>query len=180
MNSELIDVITFSMTKTILKTKRLTLEKIEIQHLENLYLLLSNPKVQQYFPKTLTKSETLEFYDTIQKRYHRDGYCYWAVIRNTDYQYLGICGLIRQMINEKSETEVGYRFLDTFWKKGYATEAAKGCISYAREMLALNSVISLIKPINIPSVRVAEKNGFKKEGSVMFQGELHGLYRLIY
>ena len=32
----------------------------------------------------------------------------------------------------EKEIEVGYRINDEFWGKGYGTEAAAGCIDYAK------------------------------------------------
>lgn len=167
------------MNHTILTTKRLRLEKIGIEHKEEIYKLLSNAKVQTFFPKTLDKKESTDFFEKIQCRYQTDGYCYWAVIRKTDNTFIGICGLLSQIIDGENETEVGYRLSDEFWNQGYGTEAAKGCIIYAKDKLKLPSIISLIQSVNKPSIRVAEKNGFKLEKETIFQELPHFVYRLL-
>jgi len=120
------------MNNIILKTKRLKLEIIDESHYENLYKLLSNEKVHQYFPKALNKIEPKEFYEKIQNRYRDDGYSYWAVIRKDDNKFLGICGVLKQEIDGQVEAEIAYRLFDSFWGKGYGTEAAKGCVEYAK------------------------------------------------
>lgn len=168
-----------TMSKIILNTQRLRLEKIEKSHLNDLYALVSNPKVQRYFPKTLNRNETKEFYEKIQNRYETDGYCYWAVVREGDNQFIGICGILKQEVDGQVETEIGYRILDMFWGKGYGTEAAEGCIKYAKEKLKKTSVISLIRSVNAPSKRVAEKNGLKFEKESIFHGLPHLVYRLL-
>ena len=166
------------MNNIILKTKRLRLENINRSHLDDLYNLLSNPKVQKYFPKTLNKKETKEFYERIQNRYRSDGHCFWVVIRKNDNQFIGICGILRQEIDGQVETEIGYRLIDKFWGKGYGTEAAEGCVKYAKEKLKKTSVISLIRSVNVSSKRVAEKNGFKLEKETIFDDLPHQVYRL--
>ena len=166
------------MRKIILKTKRLRLEEVKKNHFNDLYSLLSNSKVHKHFPKALNKNEAKEFYDRIQNRYKSDGYCFWAVIRIVDNEFLGICGILRQEVDGQVEAEIGYRFIDKFWCNGYATEAAKGCIGYAKEKLRKSSIISLIRPDNIPSIRVAEKNGLKLEKETIFHDLPHQLYRL--
>lgn len=166
------------MSKIILTTKRLRLEKIGEDHKKDLFRLLSNSKVHKYFPRPLNDIEAEEFYDKIQSRYKSDGFCFWAVIRTGDETFLGICGLFSQIIDGKSEVEVGYRFSDEFWGQGYGPEAAKGCIEYAKERLKLESVISLIRSVNLQSIRVAEKNGLKLEKEVMFHNRPHNLYRI--
>ena len=166
------------MKHTILKTKRLRLEKIRIEHKEELYKLLSNPAAHKFFPKTLDKIESGEFFKKVQQKYKTDGYSFWAVIRQADNKFIGICGLLSQIIDGKTETEIGYRLSDDFWNQGYGTEAAKGCISFAKEKLKLTSIISLIRPANKPSIRVAEKNGLTLEKETIFHDLAHLVYRL--
>lgn len=166
------------MNNIILTTKRLQLERIEKAHKKDLFRLLCNPKVHKYFPKTLDLKESEAFFDKIQNRYKTDGYCFWAVIRKSDNIFIGICGLVSQLIDGQKEVEVGYRLSDEFWGHGYGAEAAKGCIEYANEKLKLPSIISLIRSVNIPSIRVAEKNGLKLEKKVMFHDMPHIVYRI--
>ena len=142
-----------------------------------MYNLLSNENVHKYFPKALNEDEAHEFYDNIQKRYIKDGFCFWTVIRKTDLKFIGICGLLKQVINNQIETEVGYRFLDTYWGNGYGTEAANGCIKYAKEKLSKKSIISIIREVNKPSIKVAEKNGLIYETEIVFNNLPHNVYR---
>lgn len=166
------------MNDTILTTKRIRLEKIGTEHKSDLFALLSNPKVHKYFPKPLGRNESIAFFEEIQYRYDTDGYCFWAAIRKTDSIFLGICGLLSQVIDGQKETEVGYRLLDEFWGQGYGTEAAGGCIQYGKKVLKLASIISLIRPVNLPSIRVAEKNGLILEKETVFHNMRHLVYRI--
>ncbi|MEM6633098.1 MAG: GNAT family N-acetyltransferase [Bacteroidota bacterium] len=162
----------------ILETRRLILEELQNDRLDDLANLLANEKVHKFFPKTLDREESKEFLEKVQTRQQEDGVSFWAVIRKEDAKFLGICGLLKQVVDGQTEIEVGYRLDDTFWGNGYGTEAAKGCIEYARETLGLRSVISLILPQNKPSIRVAEKNGLKLEKESLFHGQMHGVYRI--
>ena len=162
----------------ILETERLVLETIEEGLFEELADLLANEKVHEFFPKTLNRNESIEFLEKTQKRQTEDGLSFWAVMRKDDMRFLGICGLLKQIIDEKEEIEVGYRINDEFWNKGYGTEAAKGCIEYAKNKLRLSSIISLILPENKQSIRVAEKNGLGLEKESIFHGQMHRVYRI--
>ena len=166
------------MSITIIATNRLRLEKIGAKHKGDLYRLLSNPIVHKYFPKILDQNESKAFYEKIQARYKTDGYCFWAVVRNSDNLFLGICGLLSQIIDGQREVEVGYRISNEFWGNEYGTEAAKACIEYGKEKLKLTSIISLIRPVNLPSIRVAEKNGLKLEKETVFQDTRQLVYRI--
>jgi [ribosomal protein S5]-alanine N-acetyltransferase len=167
------------MSEIILTTKRLRLEKIEEEHKKDLFRLLSNPRVHKYFPKTLDEKEKEEFFEKIQHQYNINGYCFWAVIRVKDEMFLGICGLLSQVVDGQKEVEVGYRLSDEFWGQGYGPEAALGCIDYAKTKLHLSSVISLILSVNRQSIRVAEKNGLVFEKEVIFHDIPHNLYRVL-
>ncbi len=166
------------MSSTVITTNRLRLEKIDANHKGDLYKLLSNPVVHKYFPKILDQNESKAFYEKIQDCYKTDGYCFWAVIRKKDDIFLGICGLLPQLIDGRKEVEVGYRISNEFWGQGYGSEAAKGCIDYGSEILKLSSIISLIRPVNFPSIRVAEKNGLRLEKETMFHDTRHLVYRI--
>mgnify|MGYP001344767243 CR=1 FL=1 len=166
------------MTPPIIDTKRLYFEKITEKHLENLYSLLSNKKVMKYFPSTLNRDETKEFYEKIQERYQDDGYCFLAVIRKQDKPFLGICGLLRQEVENEVQTEIGYRFLNEYWGKGYATEAVKGCVEYVKDKQLADSLIILSVPENIPSVKVAKRSGFSYLQNTIFHGLIHEIYRI--
>ena len=162
----------------ILETSRLTLEEIQDDRFEELAALLANERVHRFFPKTLNRTESRDFLEKVQKRQEEEGLSFWAVIRKEDERFLGICGLLKQVVEGEEEIEVGYRIDDTFWGKGYGTEAAAGCMAYAKEKLGLSSLISLILPINKQSIRVAEKNGLQVEKEAMFHGQLHRVYRI--
>lgn len=162
----------------ILETKRLFLEEIEDTRFGEIANLLANERVHRFFPKTLDRKESHEFVEKIRKRQKDDGVTFWAVIRKEDSGFIGICGLLKQIIDNKEEIEVGYRINDKFWGNGYGTEAAAGCIHYAKEKLGLTSVISLILPENKQSIRVAEKNGLQLEKQAMFHNMLHCVYRI--
>ena len=166
------------MSKIILETKRLRLERIGFEHKTALYELLANPKVHQFFPKVLDRNEAREFFEKIQDRDRTDGHSFWAVILKSDLSFIGICGLLSQTIDGNKEIEVGYRLSDKYWNHGYGTEAASGCIQYASDTLSVTSIISLIQSVNKPSIRVAEKNGLTFEKETMFQGLPHLVYRL--
>lgn len=164
---------------TILETRRLMLQTLQWDLFPELATLLSNPKVHRYFPHPLNEIEAREFMKRVLERDERDGHSFWAVFKKEDSTFIGICGLLTQMVDGQEELEVGYRLDDAYWGQGFAPEAAAGCVKYAKEKLKAHSVISLIRPINRQSIRVAEKNGFICERETMFHHLPHLVYRKI-
>jgi RimJ/RimL family protein N-acetyltransferase len=71
------------------------------------------------------------------------------------------------------ERELGYTFHRTSWGQGYASEAARCVFDYARDVLRLSRVISLIHPENVRSLRVAQQFGVQREDVVEVQSRLY-------
>ena len=55
--------------------------------------------------------------------------------------------------------EIGYLFQRDRWHRGYATEAARACKAYAFDTLGAAEASSIIRDANLPSQRVALRNG---------------------
>jgi ribosomal-protein-alanine N-acetyltransferase len=94
----------------------------------------------------------------------------FAVIFRRNNELIGYCGFLHQQVDETNEIEIGYRLHSDYWNKGLATEAARAVRDHAFTDLKLARVISLIHPDNLPSRRVAEKNGMALEKETVFRG----------
>ena len=78
------------------------------------------------------------------------------------------------------DLEVGWVIRKSRWGLGFATEAAREAIDVAFDHVGAEHVISVIRPDNIPSIRVAEKLGETKERSMMTDGvvsDIYGIFR---
>ncbi|MEG0439277.1 MAG: GNAT family protein [Solibacillus sp.] len=60
--------------------------------------------------------------------------------------------------------EIGWVFNPKYYNKGYASEAAKAILQYGFEKMKLHRIIATCQPQNIPSYRVMEKIGMRREG----------------
>jgi ribosomal-protein-alanine N-acetyltransferase len=92
-------------------------------------------------------------------RYAEQRYGLQVILEKERATFLGLCGLVTQEVDGEQELEVGYHLLPAYWGRGYATEAAQMFLDFAKTNQLADSVISLINPENIPSRRVAERNG---------------------
>ncbi|REK76804.1 GNAT family N-acetyltransferase [Paenibacillus paeoniae] len=59
--------------------------------------------------------------------------------------------------------EIGWVFHPQHHNKGFATEAAKAVVKYAFEELNAHRVIATCQPENVPSYRIMEKIGMRRE-----------------
>ncbi len=65
-----------------------------------------------------------------------------------------------------SVTEIGYLIVPSEYGKGYATEAVGIISDYFFLLRDIVRIQAIIDNRNIASIRVLEKNGFKKEGTI--------------
>lgn len=150
--------------------------KIDNSDADLLFQLTSNQQVMKYFPKVLNYTETNQMIDKILNQYEKYGYCFWKLLLRDGHEFVGIAGLLHQEIDGNVETEVSYRIKPQYWKRGFATEAARGCKEYAENVLNKNSLISIIHPENGASKCVAEKLGAIKTKVTTFLDTEHEIY----
>ncbi|WP_226643093.1 GNAT family N-acetyltransferase [Microbulbifer variabilis] len=82
---------------------------------------------------------------------------------------VGTCGLIKRVGLE--DVDIGFAFLPEYRGRGYAQEAARAIMVYAREQLALKRIVAIARPDNTASVKLLEKIGLKAEGRITLPGE---------
>lgn len=85
------------------------------------------------------------------------GYGTWALERKADGSFLGRAGLWNPY--GWPGLEVGWTLARPAWGHGYATEAARASIEWARATLGAHRLISLIHPENERSIAVAQRLG---------------------
>lgn len=100
----------------------------------------------------------------------------WAVCLKETDEFIADCGLVKQIVDGETEIEIGYHIKKEYWLKGFATEAARACKDYGFNQLGVNKFISIIDSRNLPSIRVAEKIGFKKEKEMFIFNKNHCIY----
>lgn len=163
--------------KGVIKTQRLLLRPMQDSDLETFLSLFSDPVAMRYFPSTKDEAGVREWMIRIRERLKEDGISFYSVVRKSDWVIVGYCGLILQQdVDGTDEIEVGYGLLKKFWGNGYATEAAAACIRYGFDVKKFNRIISLIRPENSDSIKVALRNGLRFEKNVIRWELLHGVY----
>lgn len=147
--------------KCIIETNRLILRELSLDDTEKLSLVLSDPTSMKYYPKAFTKEKVEQWINWNINSYLLNGFGLWAVILKESNELIGDCGITMQEVEGKSYPEIGYHIRKDYCGKGYATEAAKACIDFAFVEKNFEKVYSYMKDDNIPSRKVAEKNGMK-------------------
>jgi RimJ/RimL family protein N-acetyltransferase len=146
---------------SILETDRLRLREMTLLDAELLLEIFQDPIAMRHYPSTIDRQGAIAWVERAQASYRQHGHGFWLAERREDGRFLGQCGLLAQDVHGAAEVEVAYLFARRFWGHGYATEAAGACRDWAFTHLAVPRVVSLIRRENLPSIRVAERNGMR-------------------
>jgi RimJ/RimL family protein N-acetyltransferase len=100
--------------------------------------------------------------------WHLRGYGQWALVERATGELVGRAGLWQP--EGWPGLEVGWLLDRGSWGRGFATEAGRAAIDYAFGVVGARRVISLIRPGNHPSIRVAERLGESHQDTLEVAG----------
>ncbi len=157
---------------TLLKTERLILRPWREEDFEPFAQMNADPRVMEYFPKTLSKEESYQMGRRMKSKIEERGWGLWAVSTEED-NFIGFIGL-NAVDKETLPTyftpavEIGWRLAFDYWGKGYATEGAKIALRYGFETLGLKEIVSFTTVENLRSRHVMEKIGMTHDPNDVF------------
>ena len=145
-------------------TERLIIRPFEERDIELSYQLNLDEEVSRY-----TGDGGVVSYKEIERRikenvwgdYEQMGYGRMAVEHRETGEFMGFTGL--KYLNDLKRVDIGFRFAQKWWGKGYATESALPFLEFGFETLNLPEIIAMVLPENKASIRVLEKLGLTFE-----------------
>jgi RimJ/RimL family protein N-acetyltransferase len=148
-----------------LRTQRLLLRPWRTSDVAPLADLYADPRVQEFYQRTLERSESDLIAARIQARFERDGYGLWAAELPGEADFIGFIGL--QMVPFVSHftpaLELGWQLAYSQWGKGLATEGARAALAFAHDELGYEEVVAMTAVMNRRSWRVMEKLGMTRD-----------------
>lgn len=154
---------------------KLRLQKIS--DAKRFYEILNNPKFLFFGPRPKSiKDEITWLKGNPEKRRknleHNFTILYKGIV-------VGACG-IKVDQHRKYIGEIGYFVDEVYWGKGIATKSVRILESIGFNKLNIKRIEVLVNPKNKASLRVAIRNGYKREGllkkKIMVRGKLHDAY----
>jgi RimJ/RimL family protein N-acetyltransferase len=161
------------LTRTPMRTARLVLAPFDASHVSPLAAMLADPVVMTFFPRPMTLPETEAWWRRTVERYRVHGTGLLAVHDAVSGEFLGDCGLQIRAFGGRTHLELGYHFARHAWGRGYATEAARACVSAGFAHAGVADIVALIRPENLPSQGVARRLGMRVRGGVLHAGLVH-------
>ena len=166
------------MSVPTISTARLTLRALRAEDLDALGAILGDPIGMSFYPHPFGRDESLAWIERDIARYADLGFGHLAVELNATGDLIGDCGPTILDIDGVDEVELGWHIRRDLWSQGYATEAAIATRDWVFDGLGLERLISLVRPENVASCRVAEKIGMTAERTIERRGVGHVVYAM--
>jgi ribosomal-protein-alanine N-acetyltransferase len=148
-----------------LVTSRLVLRPWRDEDVPAFAALSADPRVMEYFPRTLNRAESEASVTRAREHFQRHGFGKWAVEVPGVAPFVGYVGLavFEAAAHFAPCVEIGWRLACEHWGRGYATEGAAAAVAFAFREGGLDEVVSFTVPANARSRRVMERLGMTRD-----------------
>ena len=161
----------------VLQTERLRLRPYRQEDLDDLAAMFADPEHMRWYPSAFSREQSQAWIDRQVSRYEDDGFGLFLAELREDGSFAGTLGPTVQTVEGERRVEIGWHIRPSLKGRGLAVEGGDASRSWAFAALDVDHVISLIRPENHPSRRVAEKLGMTIERETEHAGLPHLVYR---
>ena len=155
-------------------TDRLILRSIKIEDLEDHLAMDLDPEVVKYIRPTPPPDEHRVFLKNRFAMQFAAGLGFWSVFEKGHQPGIGAFvgwALLVPLALEGPEVELGYRFVQRAWGKGYATQAARVIRDHGFEKTGLEEICAVTHPDNSASQHVLQKIGLTRQQNRFAYGQ---------
>lgn len=151
-----------------IETPRLLIREMVLEDAEGMLRMDSNPNVHIYLGTKPMESldESRDIIRFVQRQYAILGIGRWSVEEKASGEFIGWTGF--KWINQPTGghvdyLDVGYRFAEEYWGKGYGSEAAQACMDFRAASPELRDapLCGIVFDGNQASERILQKLGLK-------------------
>lgn len=161
-----------------LKTDRLVIREMTKNDFDDYFRICHQPEIHPYVPHISDNYdiEYARFVSYTQMVYGFYGFGLWGIFLKERDILIGQAGIESQIVDDNGEIMLSY-FLDRDYQSmGYALEACRKILEYAREDLEFDRIVAVINPDNLPSIRLARSLGFQHTKQTVYQEKSGDLY----
>jgi len=118
-----------------------------------------------------------QYIKSMQDDYEKNGFGSYAVTLKRSGDFIGTCGLFVR--DHLDFPDIGYALLSAYRGYGYALEAAKGTLAYAKDQLNLTRILAFTKSDNERSKNLLLNAGMSHQGKIPYKdGVLDDLFSI--
>jgi RimJ/RimL family protein N-acetyltransferase len=160
-----------------LTTERLLLRGFEARDFDAYAAMMADPEVMRHLGdgRPLSRADAWRALAMFAGHWVLRGFGVWAVEERATGSFIGRIGYWEP--EGWPGFELAYTLARSAWGRGYAREGAAAALAYARQTLRRNDIISIVRPDNTASIRVAESLGAVPDGTIEFFGSAAVIYR---
>lgn len=156
----------------ILSTDRLTISRFTLEDASFIRELMNDKDwIQNIGDRGIRTNQDAENYikDRFFKSYKENGFGFYLLRLKSSNERIGTAGLVDREGIEG--IEIGYGMLPAYRGKGYAFEATKAIMHYAKNNLNISEIVAIVNPDNVKSIVLLEKLGLHYTKMVQLPGE---------
>ncbi len=125
----------------------------------------ADPIVTRHFGHCLTEEESWNRFLRYVGHWALLGFGYWVVEEKATGNFVGEIGFAdykRDIQPRLDIPEIGWVLVSQSHGKGYATESVRAAVAWGERHFGPSRTTCIIHPENLPSIRVAEKCGYRE------------------
>ncbi len=165
----------------ILETERLRLRGHTLGDFEPLAAMWAEPAVVRYITgKPSTREESWARLLRYPGHWALLGYGFWVIEAKADGAVLGEGGFAnfeREITPRFDAPEQGWALNSAAHGQGYASEALTAMLAWGEAHFGRRDFVCMIAPENAPSIRLAQKHGYRETGRTSYKSEPTILFR---
>lgn len=166
-----------------IKTERLIIRSMQLRDVETTYAYQGDKALTRYmmFLPDESVEATKRFIEEIEAEQQSENQRRFEFVILKDSKHIGGISVYLEQDHGEIVGELGWIIQKAFWKKGYATEAAKAIMDFSFNQLGLKKLVAHCDTRNKASARVMEKIGMtlESEGTRKYKktGEVAGEFK---
>ena len=156
----------------VITTERLLLRKYTLQDAPFIFELMNSEGWLKYIGNRNIHS-LMDAEKYIEKHYLSsydiNGFGAYIVELMETGESIGSSGLYKR--EQFEYPDIGFAFLPQFFHKGYAFEAARATMDFARNTLNIETILGITLPTNLSSIKLLNKLGLRAVSKVNLNGD---------
>jgi [ribosomal protein S5]-alanine N-acetyltransferase len=145
--------------------RRVNLRPLTHDDASDVLAVFGDPDVMQFWssPPLHDVAAATALIDGIHRQFHARRLFQWGVCSPETGRVFGTCTLFN-VDSAHRRAEIGFAIAQETWGRGFASEAVGLLVDFAFHTLGLHRLEADTDPDNVRSLRLLERQGFKREG----------------
>jgi RimJ/RimL family protein N-acetyltransferase len=156
-----------------LTTERLCLREPRVGDFDAYVATMEDPDASAWLRKLPDRRAMWRAFSAMSGAWMLTGTGWWAITLREDDTCVGLVGaFFREDLLcdlETADVELGWMMFRPYWRRGFATEAARAALASAFERLPSRRAIAVVQPENVASVRVCQAIGMRPDAELQFE-----------